>query len=88
MRLNHERRVQAYALLAGLPAVALSLYLLATGGYSPRLQWTLGGLLVLAWMGFASAVRERVASPLRTLASLLEAMREGDYSYRARGCPR
>ena len=33
----------------------------------------------------ASAVRERVASPLRTLANLLEAMREGDYSIRARG---
>jgi nitrogen fixation/metabolism regulation signal transduction histidine kinase len=26
-----------------------------------------------------------VASPLRTLANLLEAMREGDYSIRARG---
>ena len=35
--------------------------------------------------GFAAAVRERVASPLRTLANLLEAMREGDYSIRARG---
>ncbi len=30
-------------------------------------------------------MRERVASPLRTLANLLEAMREGDYSIRARG---
>ena len=29
--------------------------------------------------------RERVSSPLRTLANLLEAMREGDYSIRARG---
>ena len=30
-------------------------------------------------------MRDRVASPLRTLANLLEAMREGDYSIRARG---
>ncbi len=37
------------------------------------------------WLGFCCALRERVASPLRTLASLLEAMREGDYSIRARG---
>ena len=36
------------------------------------------------WWGCATAVRERVASPLRTLANLLEAMREGDYSIRAR----
>ncbi len=42
-------------------------------------------LIVGAWWGFAAAVRERVASPLRTLANLLEAMREGDYSIRARG---
>src|SRR6185312_9837287 len=43
-------------------------------------------LLVAAfWLGFGLAVRERVASPLRTLANLLEAMREGDYSIRARG---
>jgi len=30
--------------------------------------------------GFLFGLRERVASPLRTLANLLEAMREGDYS--------
>ena len=37
------------------------------------------------WWACAAAVRDRVASPLRTLANLLEAMREGDYSIRARG---
>jgi two-component system, NtrC family, nitrogen regulation sensor histidine kinase NtrY len=41
-------------------------------------------VIVGAWWGFAAAVRERVASPLRTLANLLEAMREGDYSIRGR----
>jgi PAS domain S-box-containing protein len=40
---------------------------------------------VLVWWGCSGAVRERVASPLRTLSNLLEAMREGDYSIRARG---
>jgi len=39
----------------------------------------------LPGIAFAAAVRERAASPLRTLANLLEAMREGDYSIRARG---
>ena len=83
--LTHERRVQLLALAAGLPAVMVSMALLITGGYSPKTQWTLGVLVMGAWLGFASAAREKVSSPLRTLASLLEAMREGDYSIRARG---
>ena len=49
------------------------------------MQWTLGLFIIGGWLGFAAAARERVASPLRTLANLLEAMREGDYSIRARG---
>ena len=36
------------------------------------------------WWGFAYAARERTVTPLQTLANLLEALREGDYSIRAR----
>ena len=51
------------------------------------MQWTprVPPLIIGFWLGFGFSVRERVASPLRTLANLLEAMREGDYSIRARG---
>src|SRR3954447_16391388 len=73
------------ALAAGLPGVLTSMIILYTGGYPAKVQWTLGLLIIGGWLGFASAARERVASPLRTLANLLEAMREGDYSIRARG---
>ncbi|MGH9628604.1 MAG: sensor histidine kinase, partial [Bryobacteraceae bacterium] len=83
--LVHERRVQLLALAGGFPAVLMCLVILLTGDYSPKVQWTLGLIIGLCWLGFAAAVRERVASPLRTLANLLEAMREGDYSIRARG---
>ena len=38
-----------------------------------------------AWLIGAFAVRERVARPLQTLANLLAALREEDYSIRARG---
>src|SRR5271168_2102512 len=82
----HEARILLLALAAGFPAVATALIILWwTGDYSPKVQWTLTVVMVGAWWGFAAAVRERVASPLRTLANLLEAMREGDYSIRARG---
>jgi nitrogen fixation/metabolism regulation signal transduction histidine kinase len=83
--LVHERRVQLLALAAGLPGVVVAMVLLYVDGYSAKVMWTLGLVVIGGWIGFASAARERVASPLRTLANLLEAMREGDYSIRARG---
>jgi len=84
MKLTHEGRVLLLALAAGLPAVVTCLILLFTGGFEARTQWTLSIFIVGCWLAFCFAVRERVASPLRTLANLLEAMREGDYSIRAR----
>lgn len=84
-RVSHERRAQLLALAAGSPAVLFSAYVLGTGDYPPKVLWTMGLLIGGAWLGFSAAVRERVASPLRTIANLLEAMREGDYSIRARG---
>ena len=83
-RLVHEQRILAIALLAGAPAVLTSMLVLWLGNYSQQLRWTLTVLILGVWLGFCFAVRERVVSPLRTLANLLEAMREGDYSIRAR----
>jgi two-component system nitrogen regulation sensor histidine kinase NtrY len=84
LRPVHEQRMLLLALGAGFPAVLVTLILLWTGNFPPRTQWTLSVVIVVIWWGCASAVRERVASPLRTLSNLLEAMREGDYSIRAR----
>lgn len=85
LRPVHEQRMFLLALAAGAPAVLVAMILLWTGGYSARVQWTLTVVIALVWWACAGAVRERVASPLRTLSNLLEAMREGDYSIRARG---
>jgi len=81
----HEQRMRLLALGAGLPAVIAALVLLWIADYTPKVQWTFTVLILGVWWACASAVRERVASPLRTLANLLEAMREGDYSMRGRG---
>ena len=83
-RIVHERRMSLLALLAGLPAVVTSMIIIWTGGYTPKVQWTLTLVIIGFWWGFSASIFERVASPLRTLANLLEAMREGDYSIRAR----
>jgi nitrogen fixation/metabolism regulation signal transduction histidine kinase len=78
----HEQRILLWAVAAGLPGVAVALYFLWTATLSDSLRWTLTLAVVGVWWFCASAVHQRVAIPLRTLASLLEAMREGDYSIR------
>jgi nitrogen fixation/metabolism regulation signal transduction histidine kinase len=82
---HHDRRVLLLALLAGLPSVLLSLWFLWHLDLAARVRWTLGPFLVLCWIGFAVAARQRVVRPLRTLAGLLAGLREGDFSSRARG---
>lgn len=77
-----------YTLAAGFPAVATAMALLTVGEYSAKVQWTLGLFIFGAWFGYALAVRERVIRPLQTMANLLTALREGDYSTRARGANR
>src|SRR5215469_3478426 len=80
----HQTRILLLALAAGFPAVLTTMLILWLGNYQPKVQLTLTVVIVGVWWGFAAAVREHVASPLRTLANLLEAMREGDYSIRGR----
>jgi two-component system nitrogen regulation sensor histidine kinase NtrY len=82
--LTHDRRVLMLALMAGLPAVALSVFLLWDGGFAPRTVWTVGGLVALVWLVVSLSVRDTVSRPLQTLSNLLGALREGDFSFRAR----
>jgi PAS domain S-box-containing protein len=84
-RLSHERRVLLLALFAGLPGVAVALGLLLYGDHTPRVQWTFGIFVVLLWWGFAFAAQGNVVRPLQTLSNLLAALREEDFSFRARG---
>jgi two-component system, NtrC family, nitrogen regulation sensor histidine kinase NtrY len=72
------------ALLAGLPAVVVSLALLWTGDYTPKVFWTLTTLVLCSWLGFSFVARSRVVRPLQTVSNLLAALGEGDYSVRAR----
>ena len=85
---RHDRRILAMALAAGFPAVLVALILLWDGPYPARLQWTLTVVIIGFWFGFSHAVRERVVFPLQTLSNLLAALREGDFSIRARGAAR
>ena len=84
-RLTYERRIQLLALAAGLPGSLIALILLGTGNYSSGAFWTLAFLIVSLWMGFTFSLRYRVVFSLQTLSNLLAALREEDFSLRARG---
>ena len=83
--LSFERRVNLLALAAGLPGSLIALIILWTGDYSAHTAWTLTILILLFWVGFAVSLRHRVVFSLQTLSNLLAALREEDFSIRARG---
>jgi two-component system nitrogen regulation sensor histidine kinase NtrY len=85
MKLTHDRRVVFLAILAALPAAAVSLALLWTGDFTPKVRWTLTAAILIGGLIFLNALWERVVRPLQTVSNLLAAMREEDFSIRARG---
>ncbi len=89
-RLAHENRVFVYTLLSALPAVLIAIWLMVDREVEmdAKKQWTFGLIIVGFWFGYALAVREIVMRPLQTMANLLTALREGDFSTRARGANR
>ena len=82
--LSFDHRVLALAIGAGFPASVVALWLLWTGEHTARLQWTLPMVVVGTWLGFALALRRQIVRPFQTLSNLLSALREGDFSIRAR----
>jgi nitrogen fixation/metabolism regulation signal transduction histidine kinase len=82
--LSYDRRIWMLAFLTGFPGALVSLIILWTGDYTPKVQWTLTVFILVFWLGCAFALRERVVMPLQTLSNLLSALREGDYSIRGR----
>src|SRR4051794_1592332 len=84
-RLTHEGRLTWVIVLAALPAVIVALVLLWFGDHTAKVQWTLTLIIAGAGLAFILNAREHVIRPLQTMTNLLAALREGDYSIRARG---
>jgi two-component system nitrogen regulation sensor histidine kinase NtrY len=85
VRLLYERRISLYAFLVALPA------LLVSGVFIWQQSWTVESKLALmfaelfVWWLLAMALQEQTTRPLQTLANVISALREEDYSFRARG---
>ena len=81
-RRNHEARIFELALASGLPALAGAGLLLWSARAGPGLTWTVLSVLAGSAVAFAFAIRGRVVRTLQTVANLLGAIRENDYSIR------
>ncbi|MGD2044617.1 MAG: ATP-binding protein [Gemmatimonadota bacterium] len=83
-RLGHDRRVLVLSFLVGLPGILVACLLLWVGDFPSAVRWSAAFLLVLVWLSLAFVLRDQVVRPLGTLANMLAALREGDFSIRAR----
>jgi PAS domain S-box-containing protein len=88
MKLRYDRRILLLSIAAGLPGSVVAFILLWVGGYSRQTMVTVGVAIFVLWAIAASALRHRIIFPLQTMANLLEALRESDFSFRARGATR
>ena len=82
LRLRFDRHALLLALVASLPPLAATTLLLWTGVYSAKVRWTVLLLLATTTAGALAALRAHIVSPLQTLANLVAALREDDFSIR------
>jgi two-component system, NtrC family, nitrogen regulation sensor histidine kinase NtrY len=85
-QLSFEARVWLYCLIFCLPTVVLCVMLVWR--QSLTVQLTVVGLVLLGLLLLSSMFLEEVVRPLQTLANVVAALREQDYSFRARGASR
>src|SRR5689334_3703218 len=81
---SHDRRVLALALAGGAPAVVLAILFLRDAAVPVTARIAVGLGVVALWIAAAVLARRVVAHPLQTISNLLAALREGDFSIRAR----
>ena len=84
-RLSFERRLRLWLYLLGIPMAVFCWLLLRRYSVEPLEQGFVLLALALGWMFAVSILVEQVIRPLQTLANVVAALREDDYSFRARG---
>jgi nitrogen fixation/metabolism regulation signal transduction histidine kinase len=84
VNLSYDRRITLLAIAAGLPPMLAALALLWLGSFSWLTRISIAVLMVGAWVGLVIVLRDRIVRPLQTVSNLLAALREDDFSIRAR----
>src|SRR5580658_8547352 len=85
VRLLYEHRISLYSLLVALPGIVVSGILIWRQLWSTESKLALSLIGLFVWWLLALALHEQTVRPLQTLANVVAALREQDYSFRARG---
>src|SRR5689334_1108714 len=80
-----EQAVFGLCLLGGLPAAIALAWIVWGQNYSFEVRWTLAAVILVVWVGCATAAFQMVTRVLYLAANLLGALHEGDYSIRGTG---
>jgi nitrogen fixation/metabolism regulation signal transduction histidine kinase len=84
-RLSFERRLRVWLYCLGSPLFLLVALELQWHRIDSSIQWIALPTLAVVWMLAVSMLIEQIVRPLQTLANVVAALREDDYSFRARG---
>src|ERR1019366_913460 len=84
-RVRYERRVVLLAFLVALPSMIVSIILIVVQNWSADSKIALLMGEAIAWLLLVMAQHEQIVRPLQTLTNVVAALREEDYSFRARG---
>ncbi len=79
------RRAWFYSLLLALPGLIFAAILLYQHQVTGALVTLVAGCLLLYLLLIAASLVEGLIRPLQTLSNVVSSLREGDYSFRARG---
>ena len=82
-RFPFERRLFISVLLAGFPAIVLSLFLLWTNPYSLHHKIEATIIVVVLWISGSFSIYEKTANALRGLSNVVSSLQEEDFSVRA-----
>jgi two-component system nitrogen regulation sensor histidine kinase NtrY len=84
-RLHYEHRISLYSLLVALPGILTSGILIWLRPWSTESKLALLFAELFVWWVLALTLHAQTVRPLQTLANVVAALREEDYSFRARG---
>ncbi len=84
VRLLYEHRINLYCFLVALPGLIVSIILVWMQSWTLESRLGLIVLELFVWWLLALALQEQTTRPLQTLSNVIGALREEDYSFRAR----
>jgi nitrogen fixation/metabolism regulation signal transduction histidine kinase len=84
VKLLYGRKVSLFSFLVALPGFLITGTLIWVQPWSMQSKLGLLALELFAWWLLAMALQEHATRPLQTLANVIAALREEDYSFRAR----